>query len=197
MFTSQAQRNGAARTAGIVCLVGGLLGAVVDVYSLVAGAGEVSLARNLVYVLFQVTVIVGLAGVIMLGATGSAWWGRAGIGLAILSYVVLIGGELVEPFDPATATVIFDNVALLFGLGMVLAGGAVLRARRWSGWRRYVPLVLGAYTFVVFLPLAIVAGEAGFWVAVTGLSLLFAALGLAVVREASVAAGSRDQARVA
>ena len=39
--------------------------------------------------------------------------------------------------------------------------------------------------------------EAGFWVAVTGLDLLFAALGLAVIREASVAVGSRDRTRIA
>jgi hypothetical protein len=93
---------------------------------------------------------------------------------------------------------IFDDVALPFGIGMVLAGVAVLRAGRWSGWRRFVPLALGAYMFVVFLPVVIATGsDAGFFAAVTGLDLLSAALGLAVVREASVAVGSRDPARVA
>ena len=197
MFTP-AQINSPARIAGIVCLVGGLVGAVLDVFWLVTGPAEVSLARNLGYVVFQVALLVGLAGLAMLGAVGSAWWGRVGLGVAILSYVVLIGGELIEPFDPATAMVIFDNVALPFGIGMVLAGVAVLRADRWSGWRRFVPLALGAYMFVVFLPVVIATGsDAGFFAAVTGSDLLFAALGLAVVREASVAAGTRDPARVA
>ena len=197
MFTPP-QINSPARIAGIVCLVGGLVGAVLDVFWLVTEPAEVSLARNLGYVVFQVALIVGLAGLAMLGAVGSAWWGRVGLGVAILSYVVLIGGELIEPFDPATAMVIFDNVALPFGIGMVLAGVAVLRAGRWSGWRRFVPLALGAYMFVVFLPVVIATGsDAGFFAAVTGSDLLFAALGLAVVQEASVAAGTRDPARVA
>ncbi|MGQ0574299.1 MAG: hypothetical protein ACT4RN_08855 [Pseudonocardia sp.] len=196
MFTRPATRDGLARTAGIVCLVGGLLGAIVDVCTLLTGPTEVSLGRNLGYVLFQVMLIIGLAGLALLGATGSAWWGRVGIGVAILSYVVLIGGELIEPFDPATAAVIFELVPLAFGLGMLLAGIAVLRARRWSGWRRFVPVAIGAYVFVVFLPVVIATGsEAGFWVAVTGLDLLFAALGLAVVREASTAVGSSARSR--
>lgn len=198
MNTSPAQRNGSARIAGIVCLVGGLLGAVLDVFLLMTGPPEVSLARNLSYVLLQVMLLIGLAGLAMLGAAGSAWWGRVGIGVAILSYVVLIGGELIEPFDPATAAVIFELVPLVLGPGMLLAGVAVLRVHRWSGWRRFVPLAIGAYVFVVFLPVVIATGsEAGFFVAVTGLDLLFAALGLAVVREASVAVGSRDRTRVA
>jgi hypothetical protein len=193
-----AQISSPARIAGIVCLVGGLVGAVLDVFWLVTGPAEVSLARNLGYVVFQVALLVGLAGLAMLGAVGSAWWGRVGLGVAILSYVVLIGGELIEPFEPATAMMIFDNVALPFGIGMVLAGVAVLRAGRWSEWRRFVPLALGAYMFVVFLPVVIATGsDAGFFAAVTGSDLLSAALGLAVVREASVAVGSRDPARVA
>ncbi|MGH3612431.1 MAG: hypothetical protein ACRDRK_07490 [Pseudonocardia sp.] len=198
MNTSPAERNGSARIAGIVCLVGGLVGVVLDVFLVVAGPPEVSLARNLSFVLLQVTQVSGLAGLAMLGATGSAWWGRVGIGVAILSYVVLIGGELIEPFDPVTATVIFELVPLVFGPGMLLAGVAVLRAHRWSGWRRWVPLAMGAYIFVIFLPVVIATGtDTGFFAAVLGLDLLFGALGLAVVREASTAVGSRARSRVA
>lgn len=196
MDASPSRHAGAARTAGIVCLVGGLLGAVLDVSTLVTGPGEVSVARNLGYALLQLTVVVGLVGTAVLGATGSAWWGRVGLGVAILSYVALICAELVEPFDPAAAAVVFELVPLVFGPGMLLAGAAVLRARRWSGWRRHVPLAVGVYVFVVFLPVVVALGETGFWAAVVGLDLLFAALGLAVVRETATA-GARARSRVA
>lgn len=151
-----------------------------------------STATSLRNALVALMLTIGLVGLAALGATGSWWWGRVGIGAAILSYIVLVGGELIEPFDPATAAVIFETVPVGFGLGMLLAGVAVLRAHRWSGWRRFVPLALGAYVFVVFLPVAIATGsEAGFWAALIPFGLIFAALGLAVVREATTSTTAR------
>lgn len=192
METGAARHSGVARIAGIVGLAGGLLGAVSDAYELATLPTEVTMATSLRNALVALMLTIGLVGLAALGATGSWWWGRVGIGAAILSYAVLVGGELIEPFDPAAAAVIFENVALPFGLGMVLAGVAVLRAHRWSGWRRFVPLAMGAYVLVVFLPVVIVTGsDAGFWAAVLGLSLLFAALGLAVVREATTSTTPR------
>lgn len=37
----------------------------------------------------------------------------------------------------------------LVGLGMLAAGAGVIRARRWLGWWRYVPVLIGAAHFVV------------------------------------------------
>ena len=147
METTAGQRRESARIAGMVGLVGGLLGAAIDVFELMTLPTEVSMATGLRNALGLLMLIVGLAGMAALGATGSGWWGRVGIGAVILAYIVLIVGELIEPFDPATAAVIFETVPLVIGPGMVLAGVAVLRARRWSGWRRFVPLAMGAYTF--------------------------------------------------
>ncbi len=46
----------------------------------------------------------------------------------------------------------------LIGLGLILAGIAVLRTGLWTGWQRWVPLVLGIYVFVPMTPLIIVSG---------------------------------------
>lgn len=198
MDTTATRRSGFARNAGIIGLGGGLLGAAFAAYELATLPYEVSLATNTLAAVAHLTVIIGLVGVAALGAAGSGWWGRIGIGVAILGFVVLTGAELTEPFDEATAAMMFEVAPLVIGLGMLLAGVAVLRARRWSGWRRIVPLVIGVYVFVVFLPVAIaVATEAGFWAALLGWFLGYAALGLAVVVEASIPVGSRERARVA
>ena len=193
-----AQRSGSARIAGIVGLVGGLLGVAVAVFELVTLPAEVSVASGLRNALVHLTAIVGLAGLAALGAVGSAWWGRVGIGVAVMGFVGLISAELIEPFTPATAGTIFEIAPLVVGPGMVLAGVAVLRARRWSGWRRIVPLAVGAYVFVVFLPVVISIGsDAAFWAALVGWYLALAAIGLAVVQEASAPVSSRDRSRVA
>jgi len=73
----------------------------------------------------------------------------------------------------------FGRAALwLYGVGAVLVAAAVL-----PGWGRWVPLVLGAYVFVplfpaVFGPMVLGRIAIGVWL------LLFAALGVALVRAA-------------
>ncbi|MEJ2889466.1 hypothetical protein [Actinomycetospora aeridis] len=198
MDTTTTRRSGFARTAGIIGLGGGLLGAVFAAYELATLPYEVSFATNAVAAVAHLAVIVALGGLAALGAAGSGWWGRAGIGVAILGWTALTVAELVEPFDEASAMPMFEIAPLVIGAGMLLVGVAVLRARHWSGWRRIVPLVIGAYVFVVFLPVAIaVATDAGFWAVLLGWFLGYAALGLAVVVEAPVPAGSPERARVA
>ena len=198
MHTTAAQHAGPARIAGIVGLVGGLIGVVLDVYELATLPTEVSMVTATRNAVLLMMVVIGLAGLAALGAVGSAWWGRLGICVAMLGFVLLIPGELIEPSDPATAETIFMIAPLVAGPGFVLAGVAVLRARRWSGWRRFVLLAMGVYLFAVLLPVVIAfPTDAAFWSAIIPFDLMWAALGLAVVVEASVAADARTLSRVA
>jgi len=198
MDTTAVQRIGPARVAGIVGLVGAVFAVAVTVYDLLTLPIEVSMTASVRNALLQLTAIIALAGLAALGAVGTAWWGRVGIGAAILGLVVLIGGELVEPFDSATAETMFALAPLLTGPGLVLAGVAVIQAKRWSGWRRFVPLACGSYLLVVFVPVVISTGsDLGFLVAVTGWDLGLAALGVAVAQEASAPTAPGARARVA
>jgi hypothetical protein len=65
---------------------------------------------------------------------------------------------------------------LFMGVGLILEGIAVLRARIWDGWRRWLPLALGIWVFVPLMPamgLPVESAEA----ATAGWMLPFAALG--------------------
>src|SRR6201999_2696107 len=81
--------------------------------------------------------------------------GRIGFGVAALGQVLLVVAELVFPFNGPVGDQIFTFAPLLSGLGMVLAGVAVLRSGVWRGWQRVTPLLVGAGMLLVVIPLII------------------------------------------
>lgn len=54
------------------------------------------------------------------------------------------------PFAPAGT--------LLTGLGMVITGVVSIRARVWPDWKRFTPLYVGLFPFLVQLPLLLILG---------------------------------------
>jgi hypothetical protein len=101
-----------------------------------------------------------LAAVLALALLGAATGmvGRIGLGLAVLGQVLLVVAELTYPFAPAVGEPVFDVAPLLTGIGLVLAGIAVVRGRRWPGAARFTPLVVGLYGLVVLPAAMIVSG---------------------------------------
>jgi hypothetical protein len=74
--------------------------------------------------------------------------------------------------------------ALTTGLGMLLAGIAIVRTRRWDGWHRFIPLLAGLYPFVAMFPILAITGEPPLPM-ITLWCLLWLLLGLAMHAEAS------------
>ncbi|MEU7898428.1 hypothetical protein AB0B45_36895 [Nonomuraea sp. NPDC049152] len=121
-----------------------------------------------------------------------------GIG-SVVSMVLLAVQELVaisaaNAAYPSPATDIVDSVygvlSLLNGAALIVLGIAVVRARRWAGWRRFIPLILGVYVIVpltpaIFGPFVVARLTIGVWM------LLFAALGFALVRTDAIPANAR------
>ncbi len=136
-----------------------------------------------------------LAGVVGLALTGAAagMVGRTGVGIAIAGLLGFLGAEITAP-GPASDT-LYAVVPLVTALGMVLAGVAVLRSRRWSGWHRYAPLAVGGWIVVVVVPVMALAGDdlgpdaVAATVAVGAWHLLWVVLGVAVLGET----GSRQR----
>ncbi len=76
--------------------------------------------------------------------------------------------------------------ALTTGIGMVLVGIAVVRARRWGGWHRPLPLLVGLYPFVAMFPILAATGQPPEpMIALWG--ILWLLLGLALRAEAGAA----------
>jgi hypothetical protein len=62
---------------------------------------------------------------------------------------------------------------------MTVVGVAIIRARRWRGWRRVIGLVCGLYPFLVLFPTFAATGGPNFLV-LSGWGACWFALGLAV-----------------
>ncbi|GAA2889984.1 hypothetical protein GCM10010472_55590 [Pseudonocardia halophobica] len=172
----------AARAGAVLCVVGAL-GAVLFSAALLAGFAPADESPYLLPIY-----VATLAGVVALALTGAAagGTGRVGVALAIVGLLGFIAAEAASPGP--TGDALYAVVPLLTALGMLLAGAAVLRSGRWSGWHRVVPLLVGAWIVVVAVPVIILTGGPGPGApaAVTALGvwhLLWAALGAAVLAE--------------
>lgn len=118
-------------------------------------------------------------------ARAGAWLAVLGMaGLSLAELLAMRYGELdndVANEGPAGAA--YGVTVTAIGIGMVLAGIGVARTRAWPGWHRWTPLAVGVAVFVAVTP-----GMFGGFVAarlVIGLwFLLFATLGWSLYRDA-------------
>jgi hypothetical protein len=92
------------------------------------------------------------------GAAGTGLLGRLGIGVGVLGALLFAVAEVITLGAPGTSETLFAIAPNLAGLGLILAGIAVLRTGLWTGWRRWVTLALGVYVFAVLIPLVIATG---------------------------------------
>ncbi len=141
--------------------------------------------------LLHLSELAGVVALALCGATRSDWLSRIGLGIAMVGLVLTSLAEAVSPTSESFADALFSFAPTLTGVGMVLAGIAVLRARRWAGWHRFVPIAVGVYVFVALTPALIVSGgppaTAALW-ALLGFEVLWLLLGAAVLTSATVTA---------
>lgn len=205
MSTYVAGRSSSVRTAGLLCLVGAIIGVA---GGLVTGfispavasdrfsypytptgyvVAEISFAVN------HVLLLVGVLGVARSGAVGDRRLGRVGVRVSVVGLVALTLCELVaitlaDSAYPTSQTDLLETgygiSTILIGVGLVMAGTGVVRTGRWSGWSRYVVLACGVAVFVVVIPGVFGPFLVGrlvltFWM------LMFAGLGYALIHNAS------------
>jgi hypothetical protein len=120
------------------------------------------------------------------GAAGTGLPGRLGIGVGVLGALLLAVAEVITLSAPGTSETLFAIAPVLVGIGLVLAGIAVVRTGLWTGWRRWVTLALGVYVFAVLTPLIITSGGPPAYAAIAGLmvwQVLWVLIAVAVLVE--------------
>jgi hypothetical protein len=90
---------------------------------------------------------------------------------------------------PDSAEVLFAFATLLLTMGLVIAGAALVRSGRWSGWHRFTVLACGLFLPLVFLPSFALPGLATHYaIGVWGVCWLL--VGLALRAESAKAAAA-------
>lgn len=82
------------------------------------------------------------------------------------------------------------------GSGLIVARIAVVRAQRWAGWRRWLPLLLGVWVFVPMTPAMFSSFVLG-RLAIGGWMGLFGLLGYALMNPLDVPVGEDASAGLA
>ncbi|PZF79751.1 hypothetical protein [Jiangella anatolica] len=186
------------RLPGAIGLVAGAIGVVAglvlilypaavdeDQYSYPFGATGFAISQ-IVLLVRDLGLAILLASLWSSGAIGRSRLGRVGVAGSVLAMVALAVLEAVSIIaeDDIDVGAAYGLASFAIGLFAVLAGIAVLRAKIWTGRRRYLPLSLGVYVFVPMTP-GILAGYVVEQLVIAGWMVLFAVLGWVQVNAAT------------
>jgi hypothetical protein len=197
-----ATRTVSVRTAGWLCLAGAIIGVIGGLVTAFASPA-VSTDRysypytptgyvlaELTFIANHLLLLIGVLGIARSGAAGTGRLARTGlwttaIGLVALTLCEVASTALADSAYPTPRTDTlgagYGTATILIGAGLLLAGAAVIKTRRWTGWSRYVVLACGIAVFILVIPGVFSTFLAGRLVLVAWM-VMFAALGLALVR---------------
>lgn len=132
--------------------------------------------------------LVGIVGLARSGAVGGRRLATTGLTLTLGGLGLLIVAEVVWwSVGEAAAEPLYSTATLALALGPILAGVALVRAGRWTGWHRFTLLACGLYVPLVLLPSFALPGAAmNYAIGIWGVCWLL--LGLAQRAEAALAA---------
>lgn len=102
--------------------------------------------------------LIGLIGLARSGAAGTSALGKIGFGLAVLGFALNVPIIASGAVKVTLLAQLLDGVtATLYALGLTLAGIAVLLARRWQGWHKFMPGLTGLYILLVVTPYVVIS----------------------------------------
>ncbi len=137
-------------------------------------------AAEVVWLAVHGLVLIGIVGLLRSGATGDLRWGQAGLGLAAIGRILFICFEAASIILASDNLPVFPVAVMSTGVGMLIGGMAVARAGHWSGWTRFAPLVMGAYPFLLIVPVFAATGARPPDVIIAGWGATIAAVGVAM-----------------
>lgn len=168
-----AQDTGVLRALGTLIVLTAAAGAAIEIFqaaafpaALVVGVTASIRIAAAVGIFIVLTLIAGILGLLRSKAAGNHPLMNAGLGIALLTFtlvglVVIFGGlgtmglhglvRLITRVENDQA-VLFQIAPIVLGLlGILAAGIAALRTRRWTGWHVYTPLAVGLIPAVAVL----------------------------------------------
>ena len=132
---------------------------------------------EVLWTIIQLLLLIGVIGLALSGVV-SGWFGGIALGLALLGRVDFVLAEI-HSLILGEDSFLLPLGALITAVGMTLVGIAVLRGRRWGGWQRFTPLIVGVYPFVVMFPFIFTTGDPSM-LAIAGWGLTWCLLGYAM-----------------
>jgi hypothetical protein len=176
------------RVSGGICAAGGALTAVVALTQLGSTSAQPSPGLDPLMGLILLGVLMTGVGIVAVGQRpllGRHTYARVGLGVALVGTAVFAVAHLVAFLDgTASESPLFPVGQVLQALGMVVVGIGVLRARRWRGWGRLMPLISGIYPIAILMPAFAIFGSPNF-PAIVGFGLVWLVLGIALATAAS------------
>jgi hypothetical protein len=190
------------RMLGIACIAGGALGVLIGTADVIQASSSSTpddlwrypwssgtfLVVGLIWCVSHVLCLAGFVGLQRSRHGGTARAATVGGVLAIIGTMFILAGEVAglwigdKTEDSGAATL----VASIYGVGtlcaivgLTLIGRQVLRTGTWTGWRRWIPIVMAAWgVMLLWLPMTPLAPVGSF-----GIDILFVALGIALVSQ--------------
>ena len=168
------------RTAGVLCAVGGAGWLVNGIVSLVLSqpTGAAFAISEVLWIIIQLLLLIGVVGLALSGVA-PGWFGGTALGIGLLGRVDFVLAEIHSLIIGDDTSFLLPLGALITAVGMTLVGIAVLLAKRWGGWQRFTPLLVGVYPFVTMFPFIFIADEPSM-LAITGWGLPWLLLGYAM-----------------
>jgi hypothetical protein len=159
------ERTGRTRTAGSICIAASLLW-IVAIF-MQYGYGLKPPGSSTLFSINQIMLsvatagwITGIVGLLWARVAGDGWFGKSALGLFAFGWIVLLAAGLLALVTGDYDLPLFPIGGLTAMVGGLLAGMAVVGARRWGGWQRFSVLFYALYYFLVLmLPLMIADRE--------------------------------------
>ncbi len=136
-------------------------------------------AAEIAWLVVHALVLVGIVGLLQSGATGSLRWGRTGLQFAAVARVLFFAFEVAAIVRGTDELAVFPIAVVGTGVGMLIGGSAIARVGHWQGWRRFAPLAVGAYPFLIIVPVFAATGSRPPDAIVAGWGLTLIAVGIA------------------
>lgn len=111
------------------------------------------------FVVIQSLLFVGFFGIWWSDGVGRGMFGKIAFGLGALGHLLFV---LLEAHSLILGDLspLFPLAPLVSAVGILLTGIAVLVAKQWQGWARWLPLLTGLYPWLFMFPfLAFITGE--------------------------------------